>query len=180
MIVVRRFLVLAAATILAACAQNTVRDNDLAASNSNGRENTESVQVEKQSNTANWWENLSVAELNEQAMGRGFNPNIYFSLDSAQLTSNDREKLQQNVRFLRDNPTLKITLEGHCDERGTAEYNLALGERRANTTSQFIQAAGIAAQRIRTLSYGEERPVCTESTEACWARNRRAYFVLGL
>lgn len=167
------------AVLLTACAQNSVREKS-SASDSNMQKSTNSAEVVNPTKPAQWWENLSVAELNEQAMGRGFNPNIYFSLDSAQLTSSDREKLQQNVRFLRDNPTLKITLEGHCDERGTAEYNLALGERRANTTSQFIQAAGIAAQRIRTLSYGEERPVCTESTEACWARNRRAYFVLGL
>ena len=70
------------------------------------------------------------------------------------------------------------TIEGHCDERGTNEYNLALGERRANAAQSYLVSLGVGQARLRTLSYGEERPVCTESTEGCWQRNRRAHFVI--
>lgn len=126
-----------------------------------------------------WWENADLRELNAEAERRGFHPNVYFEFDQSSLTDDARQKLSDNARFLKENPALMATIEGHCDERGTNEYNLALGERRANSAMDYMVSLNVGADRFRTISYGEERPVCTESTESCWARNRRAYFVLG-
>ena len=78
---------------------------------------------------------------------------------------------------MRDNPALLFTIEGHCDERGTNEYNIALGQRRAAAAKDYIVSLGVEDARLRTISYGEERPFCTESDEACWQSNRRAHFV---
>ncbi|MEM9292433.1 MAG: peptidoglycan-associated lipoprotein Pal [Acidobacteriota bacterium] len=135
--------------------------------------------VEEDVQETPWYENKSLRELNEEAERRGFHPSIYFDFDKADLTDTSRQKLTENARFLAENPTLKVTVEGHCDERGTTDYNLALGDRRANTAKDFTTDLNVDASRLRTISYGEERPVCTESTESCWARNRRAFFVLG-
>lgn len=126
-----------------------------------------------------WWENKDLVELNDEAARRGFHPNVYFELDQSNLTAEAREKLEDNARFLKENPELNATVEGHCDERGTVDYNLALGERRANSAVDYMGSLGVNRDRFRTISYGEERPVCTQGTESCWARNRRAYFVLG-
>ncbi len=79
---------------------------------------------------------------------------------------------------MRAHPNFRFLVEGHCDERGTNEYNLALGERRANAATGYLASLGIDGMRMRTVSYGEERPVCTESNESCWQRNRRARFVI--
>jgi peptidoglycan-associated lipoprotein len=86
-----------------------------------------------------------------------------------------RAILQRNADFLRRWPTTRITIEGHCDERGTNEYNLALGERRANAVKEYLVSLGIAGDRLLAISKGEESPVCTESSEACWQRNRRGH-----
>lgn len=125
-----------------------------------------------------WFEDKDLRTLNDEAIRRGFQPNVHFALDSAELNEDAREKLEQNARFLRENPSLRVNIEGHCDERGTNEYNLALGEKRASSAMSFVASLGVEASRMRTISYGEERPVCTESDESCWWRNRRAYFVL--
>lgn len=125
-----------------------------------------------------WWENKDLVALNEEAARRGFAADIYFEFDLSDLRPEARQKLDGNARFLKENPSLRATVEGHCDERGTNEYNLALGERRAVTATDYLSSQGVAASRFKTISYGEERPVCTESTESCWARNRRAHFVL--
>ncbi len=79
---------------------------------------------------------------------------------------------------MKENPDYLILIEGHCDERGTNEYNLALGERRAKSTMNFLVSQGVQANRITLISYGEERPLCTEHNEACWAQNRRAHFLV--
>jgi peptidoglycan-associated lipoprotein len=126
-----------------------------------------------------WHENLDLKALNDEAVERGFQPNVYFEFDQSDLTEETRQRLTTNARFLKENPSLKVTLEGHCDERGTTDYNLALGDRRANATKDYLSSLGVTDSRQRTISYGEERPVCTESNEACWQRNRRTYLVLG-
>jgi len=125
-----------------------------------------------------WWDNKSLVELNEEAARRGFHPNVYFAFDQSDLSEETRQKLNDNARFLKENPNLSFTIEGHCDDRGSNKYNLALGDRRANNAGQYLTADGVSASRYRTISYGEERPVCTQSSESCWAKNRRAYFVL--
>jgi len=109
---------------------------------------------------------------------RGFAADVYFAFDESELSDEAREKLARNADLLRSQPQFQLTIEGHCDERGTNEYNLALGERRANATRSYLASLGVSDVRMRVLSYGEERPVCTESDESCWAQNRRAHMVV--
>jgi len=106
-------------------------------------------------------------------------PTIYFEFNSFSLNSASKEALNLAAQWLKANPNTKIQIEGHCDERGTTEYNLALGERRANTVKDFLQSKGVPANQLSTISYGEERPVAMGSTEEAWAKNRRTEFVTG-
>lgn len=99
---------------------------------------------------------------------------VHFEFDSYELGRESRETLKSNMDFLRDQAELELVVEGHCDERGTSEYNLALGQRRAQVVRAYYMRLGLPGRRIATLSYGEERPLCAEADEACWARNRRA------
>ncbi len=125
-----------------------------------------------------WWKNKTLVELNNEAERLGFSRSVYFELDQSDLTDEATQKLAANARFLKEHPELQVTIEGHCDERGTNEYNLALGDRRAHAAGDYLTSLGVSSRREKTISYGEERPVCTESTTACWARNRRAFFIL--
>ena len=102
---------------------------------------------------------------------------VFFDYDTADISQQYQQVLQGDARFLQQHPNMKFTIEGHCDERGSTEYNLALGDNRANATKQALISLGIPADRIRTISYGKEKPFCTESTESCWSQNRRAHFV---
>lgn len=102
---------------------------------------------------------------------------VYFDFDKANLRPEAKELLKVNAQVLKDNPDVAVSIEGHCDERGTVEYNLALGERRANAAKQYLVDMGVAAGRMRTISYGEERPADPGQNEAAWAKNRRAAFV---
>ncbi len=104
---------------------------------------------------------------------------IYFEYDSYQLTPANQSTLQANVAFLKSHPNMRFTVEGHCDERGSTEYNLALGENRANAVKQALVNLGIPSGSVKTISYGKERPACNEHTEGCWQQNRRGHFVLG-
>jgi peptidoglycan-associated lipoprotein len=103
---------------------------------------------------------------------------VYFAFDKYNLDDVAQEVLMSKADFLRENPDIYITIEGHADERGTNEYNLALGDRRAESSKSFLVDMGIEAYRISTVSYGEERPFCTESDEECWSKNRRDQFVI--
>lgn len=103
-----------------------------------------------------------------------YNENVYFAFDRAVLTEMGQEVLQRKADFMNKNDDLNISIEGHCDERGTNEYNLALGDRRAEAAKDFLVDLGIDASRISTVSYGEERPVDPGSSEEAWAKNRRA------
>jgi peptidoglycan-associated lipoprotein len=102
---------------------------------------------------------------------------VFFDYDSYSVEPQYEQVLQQDAQFLKQHPGMKFVIEGHCDERGSTEYNLALGDNRATSTKQALMQLGITADRIRTISYGKEKPFCTESTEACWQQNRRAHFV---
>jgi len=99
---------------------------------------------------------------------------VFFAYDQADIASEGQQTLQRQAEWLRRYPNVSVTIEGHCDERGTREYNLALGERRANAARQYLIAQGIPAARVKTISYGKERPDPVGSDEAAWARNRRA------
>jgi peptidoglycan-associated lipoprotein len=102
----------------------------------------------------------------------------YFDLDKADIRSDARAALGKTADFLRNYPQLKVVIEGHCDERGSTEYNLALGDRRAAAVKQYLVSLGIGADRMTTLSYGKEKPFCMESNEDCWQKNRRGHFVM--
>jgi peptidoglycan-associated lipoprotein len=98
---------------------------------------------------------------------------VFFALDRYDLSAEAQSQLQKQAQWLAQYPAVTVTIEGHCDERGTREYNLALGERRANAVANYLTALGVDAGRLSVISYGKERPECTESNEGCWAQNRR-------
>lgn len=102
---------------------------------------------------------------------------FYFELDQAVLSADALAALELHAQVLQDNPQRRVMIEGHCDERGTREYNLALGERRAAAVQDFLTLAGVPASRIESVSYGEERPEDPGHTEAAWSRNRRAVMI---
>jgi len=103
---------------------------------------------------------------------------IHFDFDKYDIRREDEEILRENAAFLKKNPKMKIQIEGHCDERGTAEYNLALGERRANSAKRYLVSLGINSNQISTISYGEERPLDPGHNEEAWAKNRRGHIVV--
>jgi len=103
---------------------------------------------------------------------------IHFEFDKFDLDGKSREILKANAEFLKRNPGLHIEIQGHCDERGTNNYNIALGERRAHSTRQYLVSQGVDSRNVHTISYGEEKPFCFESSENCWHENRRAHFMV--
>jgi peptidoglycan-associated lipoprotein len=111
-----------------------------------------------------------------------FTPNpelrdVFFDFDRYAIKPDAARTLDASIAWLKSSPSALVLIEGHCDERGTNAYNLALGERRAKAAHEYLVARGVAAARIQTISYGEERPACTERNETCWSRNRRAHFL---
>ena len=109
-----------------------------------------------------------------------FNQNIkdvYFDYDKSDIRADQQGSVQADVQFLSQHANINLTIEGHCDERGSTEYNLALGDKRASSVKNALTGAGVAASRIKTISYGKEKPFCNESNEACWQQNRRGHFV---
>lgn len=103
---------------------------------------------------------------------------IYFDFDQSGIREDSKKLLNENIEWLRKNPAGKVTIEGHCDERGSSEYNLALGERRARATRDYLMAAGVGANRISTISFGKERPFVLGHDDSAWKWNRRAHFVV--
>ena len=103
---------------------------------------------------------------------------VYFAFDSYSLSSETKAQLKNNLNWLKSNGTAKIQIEGHCDEKGTVEYNMALGDRRANAVKAFLVKSGIEKSRIDTISYGKERPADSGHDESAWSKNRRSVFVL--
>jgi peptidoglycan-associated lipoprotein len=98
---------------------------------------------------------------------------VHFAYNEYNIEDNDKATLQRQATWLQKYPSIRITVEGDCDERGTREYNLALGARRANAVKEFLVSLGVSSGRVETISYGKEHPICTASTEDCWAQNRR-------
>ncbi len=115
-----------------------------------------------------------ISEMNK----KGYLQDAYFDYDQSDLRDDARTALSANAAWLKKYPSIQILIEGHCDERGTSAYNLALGDRRANAARDYLASLGISPARVRTVSYGKERPFCTESSETCWQQNRRAHFVI--
>jgi peptidoglycan-associated lipoprotein len=114
-----------------------------------------------------------ISELFEQNVRDAF-----FDFNKADIRPDARDALTKDAEFLRSYSTVHITIEGHCDERGSTEYNLGLGQRRAQASKNYLVSLGISADRIDTVSWGKERPFCTESNEDCWQQNRRGHFVM--
>ena len=102
---------------------------------------------------------------------------VYFEYDKSDVRGDQQSSIQADAQFLSSHATINVTVEGHCDERGSTEYNIALGDKRANAVKSALASAGINASRIKTISYGKEKPFCSESNEACWQQNRRGHFV---
>lgn len=103
---------------------------------------------------------------------------VFFELDQSELLPDGRAALQRNADWMRQWGATRVTVQGHCDERGTNEYNLGLGERRAQAVREYLTSLGIAEGRVAMVSKGEEEPVCTDETETCWTRNRRGNFII--
>src|SRR5258708_4775867 len=103
---------------------------------------------------------------------------VHFGFDKYSIRTEDVTVLDANAQWLKSNPTYLVLIEGHCDERGTNEYNIALGQHRAKSVMDYLVSQGVLASRITTISYGEERPLCTEHTEDCWGKNRRGHFLV--
>ena len=103
---------------------------------------------------------------------------IYFDFDRYDLSTDARETLKANGNWLKANPSAVVQMEGHCDERGTTEYNLALGAKRAQVAKDYLVTLGVPAERLSTISYGKELPVCADHNEECWQKNRRDRFII--
>jgi peptidoglycan-associated lipoprotein len=103
---------------------------------------------------------------------------VFFALDSSDLADEARASLQKNADYLKRWTSLRISVEGHCDERGTAEYNLALGERRATAVRTYLTSLGVSADRVTVVSKGKEQPFCNERAESCYSQNRRGHFLI--
>ena len=115
----------------------------------------------------------SLEEMNQ----RGYLKDAFFDYDKSELRDDARTALATDAEWLKKFPSTQILIEGHCDERGTSEYNMALGDRRANATKEYLASLGVDASRVKSVSYGKERPFCNDSNETCWQENRRAHFV---
>jgi peptidoglycan-associated lipoprotein len=149
-------------------AEEEVRQKELARQKALAEENLKEESLSSQ-----------MASEREQAEKERFeNEDIYFDFDSIQLTPEAIDILAKKGKWLRDNPSARVTIEGHCDNRGTNEYNLALGEGRAQSAKTFLTDLGIDISRLNTISYGEERPLDPQQTEMAWAKNRRVHFVI--
>jgi len=109
---------------------------------------------------------------------KGYLGDAFFDFQKAELRDDARTELSRDAQWLRKYPTIQILLEGHCDDRGTEAYNFSLGELRANSTREYLVSLGIPESRIKIVSYGKERPFCTEDDERCWQENRRAHFLV--
>ena len=119
-----------------------------------------------------------IEELNRVAQSRGYIQDAFFDFNESTLSSEAQSALTASADWLKKNGQYNLLIEGHCDERGTEQYNLALGDRRANTAKQYLATLGVDAGRIRTVSYGEERPFDGGHDESAWGKNRRAHLVL--
>jgi peptidoglycan-associated lipoprotein len=117
------------------------------------------------------------ASLTEEELFARNVKDVFFDYDSEAIRPDQQSAIQADAQFLGQHPNVQFTIEGHCDERGSTEYNLALGDRRANSVKNALSQAGVSASRIKTISYGKEKPFCTESNETCWQQNRRGHLL---
>ena len=192
-IVLALFLILPGLTFTVGCAKQTVKTDEAAMAapeetrtqaqqeQSQQEEMAQKQQAELEKQRAMEAEKLAQQEAERQAMlarQQFESENIYFEFDSSALLTAAKETLKRKAEYLRENPNARVTIEGHCDERGTDEYNLALGDRRANSAKSYLVTLGVNPNRLTTISYGEERPLDPRHNEEAWAKNRRCEFVI--
>ena len=182
-IVLALTLVIPAFLFTASCAKKAVKEESMASQQAENEAAMKAAEKAKQEEMAKQQameeENLKKeAMMKQEAMEAFVNEDIHFDFDSSTLTPEAQEILKKKAQWLQDNPDKSATIEGNCDERGTNEYNLALGDRRAASAKAFLVDLGVSASRLTTISYGEERPVDPAHNEAAWAKNRRCHFVI--
>jgi peptidoglycan-associated lipoprotein len=179
-------MVIVLGLLVISCAKKDIQADQGIIEGEDGNLDAEIVENDEQISGANEEETLTEEQLEAQrreekalAVKKEFvNENIYFGFDSATLTEEAQTILRKKAQWLEDNPEVVIVIEGHCDNRGTEAYNLALGERRAESAKAFLSDLGINVTKIMTISYGEERPLDPDDTEGAWNKNRRASFVI--
>ncbi len=172
--------------LVVSCAKKDIQADQDMIEGEDGSLDAEIIEGDEQIQGADEEQTLSEEQLEAQkreeeaiAVKEEFvNENIYFGFDSATLTEEAQAVLRKKAQWLEDNPEVVIVIEGHCDNRGTEAYNLALGERRAESAKSFLADLGIDATRVMTISYGEERPLDPSETESAWNKNRRASFII--
>jgi peptidoglycan-associated lipoprotein len=178
------YAIAAICLVATGCAPSATEKPDVTASSGGGsgsKAPTSATQGEGKRGTAKetTTDRSSLSELQEGKSGQtGPLKDIFYDYDSHNLRADARDTLRANADWLKSNPAARVEIEGHCDERGTNEYNLALGAKRAQAAKDFLATLGISAERLSTISYGEEIAVCKEADESCWQRNRRARFVV--
>ena len=166
-------MILATMSFFVSCAKEAIQ-NQTAQSQTSDSADTDSRQAARQEE-----DRARTATEGNEAAGTAFtDEKIHFAFDSAVLSEEARRILADKADYLRANPVIRVTVEGHCDERGTDAYNMALGERRAEAVRDFLVNLGIGVNRFNTVSFGEERPIALGQDEASWAQNRRAQFVM--
>lgn len=146
------------------------------------KKSTDDSQIKNETTISGSSEKLDGSPLNMGATGSDSGTvaglsSVFFEYDSATLSTSEKEKIAANAAWMKKNSSAKLTIEGHCDQRGSSEYNLALGERRANAVKQMLTAAGVPSARLATVSFGKEKPLVDADTEEAMSRNRRANFV---
>jgi peptidoglycan-associated lipoprotein len=185
-IVLALTLVIPGFLFTASCAKKAVKEESMAsqqAENEAAMKAKEAAEKAKQEEMAKQQameeENLKKeAMMKQEAMDAFVNEDIHFDFDSSTLTPEAQDILKKKAQWLQNNADKSATIEGHCDERGTNEYNIALGERRAASAKAFLVDLGVSGSRLTTVSYGEERPVDPAHNEAAWAKNRRCHFTI--
>ena len=178
-------LVVAICLAMAGCAPSTATKTDVAAASASGAKSPAGQQSGAGQSGGTKESAAAPGSLDALQKGRSTatpasSPlkDVFFDYDRYDLRGDAREVLTANADWLKKNPSAKIEIEGHCDERGTSEYNLALGAKRAQSAKDYLATLGIAGDRLSTISYGEEIPVCKQLTDDCWRQNRRARFVI--
>ncbi len=175
------FLLLLVAGLAFSCAQRKVASPEAGEAGAvSGARAGEGETVGEQELAAVQTEDIqgpSAMKLTEEEIRRIFK-DIHFDYDRYDIKDEDKPTLRAIADWMLNNPPARLVIEGHCDERGTNEYNLGLGDRRARATKDYLVSLGVSARRLQTVSYGEERPLCTEKNEGCWRQNRRAHFVV--
>jgi peptidoglycan-associated lipoprotein len=165
------FVALAALLVLTACAKKPISDESTSAVALPSAETSGESQASAEPQEAAAPSAAVITSLDGTKL-----KSVYFQYDSTILTAEARQALEDNAAWLKSNPEVKVTIEGHCDERGSDEYNFALGENRAVAVKNYLSGLGVAADRLATISYGEERPATEGHDETAWTQNRRTEF----